>query len=404
VLFPDLDGLKYVNDTYGHLAGDRLIVTSVERIRTALRPSDLLARIGGDELVVLLEDLDRPEDASAVAQRILDSLAEPFHADRNLIRPSASIGIAHTDDPETKGAALIAHADSAMYQAKRAKRGRFEVFSADRYASDRADAAAAEQLAGELPAAIRGGELEVHFQPILDLADPGGPMYAVEALVRWPHPRRGMLTAGGFVDIAERNGLLPELGLWVIDAACTQLAAWDREHPERAPRRLFVNLSTVELVESGLPDGIRRSLDRAGVDADRLTIEITETGLLHDVELAGGALWPLRQMGCELAIDDFGTGYSSLSRLIDIPASVIKIDQAFTRQLGRDDNAAAIIASVHNLGRTLGRTVVAEGVEDEETLTQLRRLGIRYAQGYHLGVPATADELAARWDGTASPG
>ena len=399
VLFLDLDGLKYVNDTYGHAAGDRLILAGVERVRATLRPSDLLARIGGDEFVVLLEDLAHAEDATEVARRALEALSVPYRTDGHPIPLSASIGVATTTEFDTAGATLIAHADSAMYQAKRAGRGSFEVFDPARYARERSSASRQERLARELELALDRGELEVHYQPIIDLdqgsAGRGRGPYAVEALARWRHPERGLLNAGAFIDIAERSGLLPALGGWILRTACRQLSDWDRRLGDGAPRFLFVNVAPVELLQPEHADVVARGLEEAGIEPGRLTVEITESALAQETEAAAAAIEALRTLGCRVAIDDFGTGYSSLSRLIDIAATTVKIDKAFTHGLGSRSGAVAIISAVKALGDSLQRIVIAEGVEDEETLQQLRELGIRHVQGYHLSVPMSAEDLVA---------
>ena len=414
VLFIDLDGLKYVNDTFGHDAGDRLIRACVQRIQAALRPNDVIARLGGDEFVVLLEDLTGDSDGQTVAQRILTHLAEPSLPDGHVLQPSASLGLALTDDPTQTPDALIAHADSAMYRAKHTGRGRYQLFDAQAYAADRADADDRDQITRELRTALREGQLDVHYQPIIDLTatttaaspvagldtDGGSParppasaLYAVEALVRWHHPRRGLLPAAAFVPFAERAGLVRELGAWVIRAACEQLAAWDRDHGARAPRRLFLNASVDEVSSAQLPERLRQSLDATGIDPDRITIEITESGLFTSPRDAQADLQALRDLGCHLAIDDFGSGYSSLSRLVDLPADTLKIDRSLTAAMADKPAANAVVAAVLRLGRDLDRTIIVEGIEDGATVEALRRLGGRYAQGYHLAGPLPAGDV-----------
>ena len=394
VLFADLDGLKYVNDTYGHDAGDRLLITCVERIRAALRPSDVVARVGGDEFVVLLEDLTDEAAGSAVARRILTELAQPYRPDGRVLQPSASLGLAMTDDPTLSAAALIAHADSAMYRAKRAGRGRYELFDAAAYAAERDRASARSDTTVALRSAVHDGQLVLHYQPIVDLtADPPA-LHAVEALLRWQHPTQGLLSAHDFISDAERTGLLPELGTWVLATACGQLAAWDAELGARSPARLFINISAQELTDPELPQQVAATLERTGVAPDRLTLEVTETELIVDRTTAHAALAALQELGCDLAVDDFGTGYSSLSRLVDLPAGTWKIDRSFTGDLSSRPAAAAVVSAVLQLGANLQRTVVVEGVESDDALQALRRLGCTHAQGYHLGRPQDAEQLA----------
>jgi diguanylate cyclase (GGDEF)-like protein len=400
LLFLDLDGLKQVNDTFGHLAGDRLLTTAAERVRAALRPTDILARLGGDEFVVLLENLTKASDAERVAQRILDELTVPYRPQGRTINTSASIGIATTDDPNQTADALVLQADSAMYRAKEAGRGRFEVFDPDLHAAEKARTTAEERLIAELGTALRQEQLELHYQPIVDvLADrsqPGAPggVYAVEALVRWHHPARGLLPAGAFIDAALRGGHIGDLGAWVLAAACRQLRAWDDSLGDLAPGRVFVNVSTQELTDPLLPVRVADTLAATGVGAHRLTLEITESGMITSPEVTLGALAQIRDLGVQLAIDDFGTGYSSLSRLTQIPASTLKVDQSFTRDLAVNRDAAAVVAAVLLLGHNLRRTVVVEGVEDAGTLAGLRELGCTHVQGYFLSTPKHPDDLA----------
>ena len=399
VLFLDLDALKQVNDTFGHDAGDRLLTTVAERVRAALRPTDILARLGGDEFVVLLENLTTPAAAGTVAQRILDGLKVPYRQQGRTMNTSVSIGIATTDDPRQTADALVSQADSAMYRAKDAGRGRLEVFDAATHAAERARTSAEEQLIAELASAVRQGELELHYQPIVDLL--AGPsedwrgVYAVEALVRWRHPVHGLLPAGAFIEAALRGGLIGDLGAWVLGTACRQLTTWDTRLADRAPQRLFVNVSTQELTDPRLPGRVADTLDRTGLAAHRLTLEITESGMITHPEHTIAALEEIRRLGVQLAIDDFGTGYSSLGRLLQIPATTLKVDQSFTRDLPGNRDAAAVVSAVLLLGHNLRRTVVVEGVENGETLSALHELGCTHVQGYYLSTPKSPGDLEA---------
>ena len=409
VLFLDVDGLKYVNDTYGHHAGDRLLRACADRIRAALRPQDHLARIGGDEFVVLLEGVDATQ-AGDVAKRILTSLACPYDPPSPDPLPSASIGIAVTADPDLTPDALISHADAAMYRAKHAGRGLYAQFEATAYQIQRARIVAHEDLMAALRTALHEDQLELHFQPILDvtqaaadpLQDPAHQkppaarerLWGVEALVRWRHPTRGLLVAGQFIGAAERTGLIIELGEWVVRESCQQIARWDSELGPCSPRRVLVNLSTIELAHPGLPDLVAGALRTASVDPVRLTLEVTETGLLTTA--ATSAVDHLAGAGCGIAIDDFGTGYSSLSRLVDLRADVIKIDKSFTNALLTSPGATAIVVAILAMGKSLDRTVIVEGIEDEKQLQALRSLGCTHAQGYHLAMPQPPATLTAQ--------
>ena len=324
VLFADVDGLKYVNDTYGHDAGDRLLITCVERIRAALRPTDLVARIGGDEFVVLLEDLTGAEDAAVVARRVIAELACPHRLDGRLVQPSASLGLALTDDPGMQPAALVSHADSAMYRAKRAGRGRYEFFDAAGYSADQVETTLRRSTTAALRTALRERQLRLHYQPIFELGPGAAPdagtvlsgtsggdaegsrparvdgwsapprswagpaaggfgrVHALEALVRWQHPERGLLTAEDFVPDAERAGLMPDLGAWVLQEACEQLVRWDVTLGTAPPPLMFVNVSADELTGEDFARHLSAVLARTGVAPGRLVVEITETGAITD--------------------------------------------------------------------------------------------------------------------------
>ncbi len=401
VIFLDLDGLKDANDTYGHLAGDRLLQLCVERVRDAVRPEDVIARVGGDEFVVLLEDLATVDAGLAVAQRIVSQLSVEGGAGDLPVQPTASVGVALTADPHESADLLVAHADAAMYRAKRRNRtgSHYEVFDAADYAADRAETAASGRLTDDLRVVLEAGgheQLELHYQPIVDVRENEADLYAVEALARWRHPTRGLLRAQDFVPTAERAGLLVELGEWVVRAACRQLARWDAALGQRAPRRMFVNVSVAELSQPGLPPLVADCLRENDIDPARLTLQITETGLPQNSVFVTRTVAELRQIGCQLAIDDFGSGYSSLSRLVRIPASTLKVDRSFTNDLRTSRDAVAVVSAVLLLGRTLGRDVIVEGVTDRPTLEALLALGCTYAQGHLLGRPQSADELAAR--------
>ena len=384
VLFIDLDRLKFVNDSYGHAVGDDLLRCAADRLRAGVRPSDSIARIGGDEFVVLLDALDDQEEAAVIAGRLLESLAQPCPRLAHDVAPVASIGVAVTADATIGGEALISHADAAMYVAKSSGRGRVQRFDQEAYAA----LGRRNQTEAELRSAVHNDELRLHYQPIVDLDT--GERYAVEALLRWHHPSRGLLAAGEFIDIAEDSSLIVDLGRWVVAHACRQLADWDATLGGDAPQLMFINLSAAELKHPGVGRLVTSSAASAGIDPSRLVLEITETGLLADPGRAAAVSGTLQELGCDVAIDDFGTGYSSLSRLVQLPARILKIDQSFVRGLVDSPDSVAVVSAVLLLAHDLRKLVVAEGVEDAESLEVLREMGCRNAQGFHLARPAAA--------------
>ena len=389
VLFIDLDRLKQVNDSHGHAAGDELIRQTVSRLSASVRPSDAIARFGGDEFVVLLDDLHAGQEAEIIAGRVLRTLSEPCQvAPGVLINPSASVGVALADGASTVADDLLSHADAAMYKAKQRGRGRYELFDPAAYT----EATARTQLEAELAAAIPFDQLLLHYQPIFDLAT--GAVSAVEALLRWRHPTRGMLAADAFIEVAEDSGLLASIGPWVIDQACSQLARWDRQLGRHAPSQIYVNLSVSELVAPGLHESVRASAEAADISLGRLVIEITESGMLDKLGTVTDSVDRFVQLGCHIAIDDFGTGYSALSRLVELPADILKIDQSFVRGLSRGHESAAVIAAILLLAHNLRKTVVAEGVEDAAALATLTELGCEHAQGFFLSRPQAPEAIA----------
>ena len=399
VLFVDLDGLKQVNDTYGHAAGDALIGCCAQRLRVAVRPSDAVARIGGDEFVVLLDELDEgggTQQARSVAQRLLEALDAPCTVTPAVtVRASASIGIAvATGSPGDNGSPgarvgadeLLSSADTAMYAAKRSGRGRYQVFDE---AAHRA-VSARQRLEVDLRAALPERRLRLHYQPIVELRS--GATSGVEALLRWDHPDGRLRTAAEFIDVAEQAGLLPDIGAWVVGEACRQLATWDVTLGDRAPQRMFLNVSAAELAQPQAPARLVDTVRAVGVDPARLVLEITESEML-DTARTTVAFDVLQRFGCQLAIDDFGTGYSSLSRLAQLPAGFLKVDRSFVRHLHDDQRSGAVISAVLALAGNLRRTVIAEGVEDAASLATLRELGCSYVQGFHLAEPQAADRI-----------
>jgi diguanylate cyclase (GGDEF)-like protein len=394
VLFIDLDGFKLINDGFGHETGDRLLVDVAARLRDAVRPSDLVARMGGDEFAVLCEPVDGERDALAVARRIQARLAEPFAIAGQRRQVRASIGCRYTepggDDGETGAGpeALLRDADVAMYQAKAAGKNRVEPYSA----ATRARILRRLELEHELRRAVGGRELAVHYQPQVDLVT--GRLVGVEALVRWPHSRFGAVSPEEFVSVAEETGLIAPLGAWVFDEACRQLAAW-RRLPELAGLTVTVNVSVHQLEDPRFALQVAGSLEVSGVPASSVCLELTESALMA----AGGGplevLEALKAHGVYVAVDDFGTGYSSLASLKRLPVEVLKVDRSFVGGLGTDPEDSAIVASVLSLAHAMGLHVVAEGVETALQAAELLALGCTVAQGWLFSPAVPAEDLAA---------
>ena len=384
VMFCDLDGFKAVNDAYGHQLGDRLLVKMSQRVSALLRPQDTFARLGGDEFVIVLA-IDEPDDAVVVAERIIAAVAEPFLIDAAELQVSASLGIALYPDDATSERELMAHADAAMYHTKEGGRNGYTFFTPSMQVSANRQL----RLLQDLRRATERGELLLHYQPKFVAA--GTPAVGAEALLRWQHPELGMLSPDVFIPIAERSGLILPIGDWVLDQACAQLRAWhDAGQHEWT---MAVNLSPLQFSSPALLDSVRHALQRHGIAPERLTLEITETTAMKDVEASLAILNDLTAMGVHIAIDDFGTGYSSLLYLKRMPATELKIDRAFVRELEQNPEDAAIVSSIVALGRSLQLQVVAEGVETKEQQDYLSGLGCDQLQGYHLGRPMAADEF-----------
>ncbi|WP_334141201.1 PAS domain S-box protein [Rhabdothermincola sp.] len=381
VLFLDLDHFKVVNDSLGHGLGDQLLVAISERLQATVRPGDTIARFGGDEFVVLCEDLVDRKDAIAIAERLISALDGPFSTDDNEVFVGVSIGLAFPEEPTADPETLIRDADAAMYQAKQRGRGRWVVFDSTMraHAIDRLD------IESALRRALERRELRVFYQPVVCLAS--GTISGVEALVRWEHPERGMLSPGEFIGVAEETGLIVPIGAWVLEQACRQVQRWRAQTPSLERLGVSVNLSGRQLGHPEVVDEVATVLTSTGIDPALVEIEITESVLMDDVEMSHETLGRLKQLGVKLAVDDFGTGYSSLSYLRRFPVDLLKVDRSFVHGLGRDPGDSAIVTAIITLAHTLGLQAVAEGVETADQLAELRQLGCDRAQGFHIARP-----------------
>ena len=387
VLFLDLDRFKYVNDNLGHDVGDRLLVAVAQRVRRGVRAVDTVARLGGDEFTVVLSDIDGPGAAATAAQHICRVLAEPFQIDGHDIFVTSSVGIALFPNDGTDVATLVKHADSAMYRAKKTNTGfQFYEASMEHLISEHV------RMESELRRALEHHELEVYYQPQANLED--GRVIGMEALVRWPHPTRGMVAPVEFIALAEETGLINPLGDWVLRTACAQLQQWITQG--LPPLRVAVNLSVRQLLQKDFAASVEAALADSGLAPHLLELEITESTLMEYAQDTLMALHRLRALGVRLSIDDFGTGYSSLSYLKRFPVDIIKIDRSFVRDLPQDADDAAIVSAIIALAHSLRLEVVAEGVETESQLRFLREKHCDLLQGYYLS-PAIPAAQFAQW-------
>ena len=389
VLFLDLDGFKRVNDSLGHAAGDELLRQVAGRLVATLRGGDTVARLGGDEFAVLLDPVTPEGAADEVAGRVLAALGVPITVAGREVRVGGSVGIA-THRPGATAGDLLRDADAAMYAAKAGGRGRAARFDPEmhRRAVERLE------LEADLRHAAARGELRVAYQPVCDLAT--GAVRGVEALARWEHPRHGAVPPSRFVPLAEETGLIEDVGRWVLGQACADLAAWRATLGDRAPGYVAVNVSGRQLDAAGFVDDVRGVLAATGLPGHALTLEITESVIMRDADAVLGRLRALKALGVLLAIDDFGTGYSSLSYLQQFPVDVLKIDKSFVDHVAVGGGGAVLVRTIVALGESLRLRLVAEGIEHPEQRNALRALGCGTGQGFLLGRPGPAPDLARR--------
>jgi diguanylate cyclase (GGDEF)-like protein/PAS domain S-box-containing protein len=390
LMFFDLDNFKIINDSLGHLIGDRLLVAVTERVRTCVREQDTVARFGGDEFTIVLEDCNSPSDAIHVAERIASQLEASFTFDGHDVFTSASLGITLSAEPHAQADDLLREADVAMYRAKEKGKARYELFDTSMH--DRAMRRG--QMETELRHAIERREFRIEYQPIVHLET--GEILEVEALIRWLHPERGLLAPMDFIPLAEETGLILPLQQWMLEQACCQVRTWQLAEPGRRPLLLNVNLSATQFRDSKMLDQLAQVLRQSGLAANCLRLEITETVMMQPHEVAVDLLQSIKSLGIQLAMDDFGTGFSSLSYLQRLPLDVIKIDRSFIHRLDKEPRTTAIVRTIVQLAKILNLTVTAEGIETAAQLACLRELGCDQGQGYFFAPPLTSEAFSAR--------
>ncbi len=386
-LYIDLDDFKNVNDTLGHEAGDRLLVAVAARLTSALRDADTIGRMGGDEFVVLIDGASLEVAPEFVAQRLLNVMRQPFELDGAMmpIAVNTSIGVAIGD--RSTGGELLRDADVALYQAKAAGKNRYEVF----YPEMQTEISRRIDLEFELRSALEGNQFELFYQPIYCLDDLT--LVGVEALLRWHNPSLGLIEPTEFIPILEQTGQIQEVGRWVLDQACTQMAAW---HARGDTLDVSVNVSGRQLDHNAIVDEVRAALERSGLDAGSLIIEVTESSLMHNAAATARRLREIKELGVKIAIDDFGTGYSSLAYLQQFPVDCLKIDRSFTHAITTSSESKALIRTLVQLGKDLGLKTLAEGVETTGEMDHLRHENVNEAQGFLLSRPLDATTLEAQ--------
>jgi len=387
VLFLDLDNFKSINDSLGHATGDKLLVAVAERLQDCLRTADTAARLGGDEFALLVEAMLRPDESTMIAERVLNVFKQPFIIDGKEIYVGTSIGIASGTNNQLNSEELLRNADLAMYLAKSQGKGKFVVFE------PRMHTALMEriELEEELRRGIDEEEFVIHYQPILDLGSKE--LLGVEALVRWMHPRSGMLAPGRFIPLAEETGLIVPLGEWILGEACRQVQMWREDFNNCKGVSITVNISIRQFQQVELVEMVRKALKNSGLPPQSLILEITESFMMQDTESTIAKLHELKKLGVRIAIDDFGTGYSSLSYLQRFPIDILKIDKSFIDKLGQGSEANAVARAIIMMGDSLNLKTIAEGIEHSEQIDELQLLGCEAGQGFHFAKPLSVGDM-----------
>jgi diguanylate cyclase (GGDEF)-like protein/PAS domain S-box-containing protein len=386
VLYLDLDRFKSINDSLGHQAGDELLIGAARRLERCLRPGDTLARLGGDEFTVLLDDVRTEADATGVAERIHQELAGPLEVSGNEVFTSVSVGIALSSAGYRCPEDMLRDADTAMYRAKAGGGASHQIFAGHMHQR----AVSALKLETDLRRAIERQEIVPFYQPIVDLDT--GVVVGFEALARWRHPSRGMVSPDLFIPVAEETGLIGAIGERMLAEACRQARAWQRNHPRWSTLGISVNVSSRQLSQGGVAADVERVLGATGLDPRCLTLEITESAFMHNLGAGAGVVQRLHEMSVGLHLDDFGTGYSSLAYLHSFPVQALKIDRSFVNRMDRGPQQSAIVTAIVSLAHNLGMEVVAEGIETRAQVEALRALDCRRGQGFLFSKPLPADQ------------
>jgi diguanylate cyclase (GGDEF)-like protein len=400
VVYLDIDDFKDVNDRHGHGHGDALLRAVAERLRQNARAADTVARIGGDEFAVLVEEVADRADVVALTERLMDSMSDPVALPEGAVAVRLSAGLAFSDDGGGTAEAILQNADHAMYHAKRRSQGGFLIYDPDL----RARSQERRRLKRALHGVVERDELRLHYQPLVRLnsghedltraSPPAGTIAAFEALVRWQEPSRGLLMPAEFIEVAEETGDIMPLGRWVLETACRQLRAWQRM-PGRGATTVMVNLSALEIEQRGFSEDVRRIVTDSGIAPHSLVFEITEYAVVPDRSPVRAVLGQLQDCGVHLVIDDFGTGYSSLSYLSSLPVDGLKIPRAFVRDAVGDQKARALLRAIIEVGAALGAVVVAEGIETRQEMLLMRSLGCDLGQGHLFSRPLPAADVEA---------
>ena len=392
VLFLDLDNFKQVNDSLGHNYGDRFLVAVAARLQQVIgNKNAILSRQGGDEFVILLTNVRNVTIIEEITQQIINAFIEPINIDGYMLNTSFSIGISRYPADGKEFDSLLKQADSALAYAKELGRNTYQFFS-EKMNSNMLEYI---QLQEKLRIALKNDEFQLHYQPQIDAAN--GQIIGVEALIRWQHPEQGMIPPGKFIPVAERSGLIIPIGEWVLNEACRQAVLWSESY--NIPSLILaVNLSALQFKRGDLVETVTQALNSSGLPANQLELELTETVMLHDIDIVKTTLYSLKKLGVRLSIDDFGTGYSCLSYLKQLAVDKLKIDQSFIRDMAEDSDDAAIVKAIIQLGHTLDLKVIAEGVEKEDQLALLRTYNVDEIQGYLISRPLTAQDFVTCYE------